>query len=90
MPRASEVSHDPEDELTTGHATGRKFIAVVEALLLAPSNKRLVTSSTHQAIAGILGDITYHFGGDKGSEALVELWKKVKLPQEADTVSHCV
>lgn len=62
-------------------------MAVIEALLLAPPNKRIVTSSTHQAIASILGDVTYHFGGDKGSEALVELWKKVKLPQESDTVS---
>jgi hypothetical protein len=39
-------------------------------------------------IADILSDLTYHFGGDKGSEALGELWKKVKMPQEPETVSN--
>jgi hypothetical protein len=41
-------------------------------------------------IADILADITYHFGGDKGSEGLGELWRKVKMPQEPDEVSRLI
>ena len=36
----------------------------------------------------ILADLTYLYGQEKGCEGLLELWKKVKLPQESDFVSY--
>jgi hypothetical protein len=35
----------------------------------------------------ILADLTYMYGGEKGCEGLIDLWKKVKLPQEPERVS---
>lgn len=35
----------------------------------------------------ILADLSYSYGMEKGCEGLVDLWKKVKLPQEPDFVS---
>lgn len=61
-------------------------MAVLEPILLASPVKPVVSPATHRIIADILSDLTYNFGSDKGSEALVELWRKVKLPQEPDLV----
>ncbi len=69
------------------HAASKKFLSSLEALLLAPPSKPLLSTPTHKFITDILADLTYMYGTEKGCEALVELWRKVKMPQEPDLVS---
>lgn len=69
-----------------GNAISKKFVSVLEPLLLAPPAKPILSPAAHDAITHILADLTYNFGQEKGAEGLVELWKKLKLPQEPDTV----
>lgn len=71
----------------TAHAASKKVLACLEPILLASPQKALVNPNTHRTITDILADLAYNFGGEKGCEPLVDLWKKVKLPQEPDSVS---
>lgn len=84
----SPADQSPSPSSCSAHATSKKFVAVLEPILLASPAKPVVSPATHRVIADILSDLTYNFGPDKGSEALVELWRKVKLPQEPDMVRH--
>jgi hypothetical protein len=68
------------------HAANKKMTSCLEPILLAPPTKPLVSAPTHTAITDILADLTYNYGQEKGCESLVELWKKVKLPQESEQV----
>ena len=81
---------EPRDDLSSrffvAHATSKKFLSPIETILLAPPAKLLVSVSTLRMISDILADLTYNFAGEKGCEGLVELWKKVKMPQESDYV----
>jgi hypothetical protein len=63
-------------------------MASLEPILLAPPQKALVNLNTHRTITDILADLTFNFGGEKGCEPLVDMWKKVKMPQEPDKVCH--
>lgn len=72
--------------LIPGHAMSKKFLSVLEPIILAPPTKPIVSPSTHDAITRVLADLTYTFGQDKGAEALGDLWRKVRLPQESDIV----
>jgi hypothetical protein len=47
----------------------------------------VISSSTHRLLTEILADLTYMYGGEKGCEGLLDLWKRVKLPQEPEMVS---
>jgi hypothetical protein len=71
---------------SVAHAANKKMTACLEPILLAPPTKPLVSAPTHTAITDILADLTYNYGQEKGCESLVELWKKVKLPQEPEQV----
>ena len=53
---------------------------------MAPISRPLVSISTRKIMTDVIADLTYNYGHDKGSEALVELWKKVKMPQESEYV----
>ncbi|WVR04273.1 hypothetical protein IAU60_001273 [Kwoniella sp. DSM 27419] len=66
------------------NASNRKFFASIEPIFLAPSNKPLVSVQTHRLLTDILADLTFSYGMEKGCEGLMEMWKKVKLPQEPD------
>ncbi|OCF40210.1 hypothetical protein I317_05967 [Kwoniella heveanensis CBS 569] len=66
------------------NASSRKFFSSMEPILLAPTQKPLVSAATHRLLSDILADLTFSYGMEKGCEGLVEMWKKVKLPQEAD------
>jgi hypothetical protein len=59
----------------------------LETILLAPSNRAVVSPPTYRLMTEILADLTYMYGGEKGCEGLMDLWKKVKLPQEPERVS---
>lgn len=72
------------------HAASKKFMASLEPIILASSQKPLVNPNTHRTIVDILADLAYHFGNEKGCEPLVDMWKKVKMPQEPDNVSWLV
>lgn len=74
-------------DMLVAYASGKKFLGSLEPILLAPPNKALVSPATHRMIADILADITYNFGQEKGFEGLGELWRKIKMPQEPDSVS---
>lgn len=47
-----------------------------------------MSSSTHGLLKEVVADLTYMYGGDKNGEGLLDLWKKVKAPQEPERVSH--
>jgi hypothetical protein len=68
-------------------ASNKKFIASLEPILLATPAKPLVSTPTYKVITDILADLTYNYGKEKGCEGLIELWRKIKLPQEPETVS---
>ena len=91
-PEVSDVSVDLLRDilLTPASATSKKFVAALEPILLAPPGKALVSAQTHRMITDIAADVTYNFGGEKGSESLVELWRKVKLPQGSEHVSRAI
>ncbi|KAK4683955.1 hypothetical protein P7C73_g6253, partial [Tremellales sp. Uapishka_1] len=66
------------------HATNKKFMSVLEPLLLAPIQKQTISPATHRLLTDVLGGLTYQYGGDKGCEGLGEMWRRIKLPQESD------
>jgi hypothetical protein len=58
----------------------------LEGVLLA--QKPVVSLPTYRLLMEILADLTYMYGGEKGCEGLLDLWKKVKSPQDPERVSH--
>lgn len=54
---------------------------------MASPQKALVNANTHRTIVDILADLAFNFGGEKGCEPLLDLWRKVKMQQEPDNVS---
>lgn len=73
--------------LTTEHAGSKKFLHPLEVILTAPASKPLVTAGTYKIMTEIVADLTFLYGQEKGCDGLLDLWKKVKLPQEPDNVS---
>ncbi|WVQ97500.1 hypothetical protein IAU59_004614 [Kwoniella sp. CBS 9459] len=66
------------------NASSRKFFSSMEPILLASTQKPLVSANTHRLLTDILADLTFSYGMEKGCDGLVEMWKRVKLPQEPD------
>ncbi|ORX33522.1 hypothetical protein BD324DRAFT_639653 [Kockovaella imperatae] len=64
------------------YASSKKFLVPLDTILMSPPNKPLVSLSTRKVMTDVIADLTYNYG--QNSEALVELWKKVKMPQDAD------
>ncbi|KAL7423319.1 hypothetical protein Q5752_002620 [Cryptotrichosporon argae] len=65
------------------HASSKKFLSVLEPLLVGPTRQQ-ASPPTRRMLIDIIGHLAYHFGADKGCEALVETWRKVKMPQDPD------
>lgn len=74
----------------TEYAGNKKFLHPIEVILTAPANRPVLTAQSHKMLTEILADLTYLYGQEKGCEGLLELWKKVKLPQESDFVSSII
>ena len=72
----------------TVHASSKKFMACLEILLLAPPMRPYISAATCRTMTDILADLTYMYGTETGCEGLLELWRKVKKPQQPDHVSH--
>jgi hypothetical protein len=72
--------------LIKDHAGSKKFMSPLEGVLLA--QKPVVSVPTYRLLMEILADLTYMYGGEKGCEGLLDLWKKVKSPQDSERVSH--
>ncbi|WVQ76618.1 hypothetical protein IAR50_006291 [Cryptococcus sp. DSM 104548] len=66
------------------HATNKKFIQALEPILTTPAAKSTVSLSTRKLLTDILADLTHAYGMDKECGGLIDLWKKVKLPQEPE------
>lgn len=47
-----------------------------------------MSPSTHRLLTDVIADLTFSYGMEKGCEMLVDVWKKIKLPQESDYVSY--
>ncbi|WWD21898.1 hypothetical protein CI109_106386 [Kwoniella shandongensis] len=62
----------------------KKMVAVLESILFTPPNKPLVSEFTHRLFTDIIADLVFSYGMEKGTEPLVDLWKKVKTPDEPD------
>lgn len=68
------------------HAGSKKFVSPLEGVLL--SQKPVVALPTYRLLVEILADLTNMYGGEKGCEGLLDLWKKVKSPQDPERVRH--
>ncbi|OXG10852.1 hypothetical protein C361_06890 [Cryptococcus neoformans Tu259-1] len=66
------------------YGSNKKFFQSLEPILFAPSSKPIVSPSTHRLLTDVIADLTFSYGMEKGCEMLVDVWKKVKLPQESD------
>ncbi|KIR32292.1 hypothetical protein I352_05528 [Cryptococcus deuterogattii MMRL2647] len=70
------------------YGSNKKFFQSLEPILFAPSSKSIVSPSTHRLLTDVIADLTFSYGMEKGCEMLVDVWKKVKLPQESDYVAN--
>lgn len=85
--RGRSINPPGDNTDRSAHGASRKMLAALEPILLPNPNKPLVNMQTHRMMLDVLGDLTYLYGAEKGCEGLSELWRKVKTPQEPDTVS---
>lgn len=66
------------------YGSNKKFFQSLEPILFAPSSRPIVSPSTHRLLTDVIADLTFSYGMEKGCEMLVDVWKKIKLPQESD------
>ncbi|KAK8846581.1 hypothetical protein IAR55_005667 [Kwoniella newhampshirensis] len=62
----------------------KKMVTILEPILFTPTNKPLLSEYTHRLFTDIIADLVFSYGMEKGTEPLVELWKKVKSADEPD------
>lgn len=61
---------------------------MVEGLLVAERDKPSLSQDAYDRLRDTLAHLTFHYGREKGSEALRETWVKVKTTDEPADVSE--
>lgn len=69
-----------------GHATSRKMLQTIEPILKQEA-KPAVSQSTYRTTMEIVSGVTYTYHANRSCEGLLDLWNKVKRPEDPEFVS---